>query len=219
MLPALPLDDEMRIATPRLDLVPLTAADAIDLFPVLDDAELGRWTGETPPADVEVLRERFAGWESRRSRDGDELWLNWVVRRRGDDRAVGHLQATVGLDSASVAWVIGRDFQRQGFASEAARASIAWLLEALGSSTIVASIHPGNVASQVVARRIGLRPTDRRDDGEVVWEYVRSERRPTLDHRGGRRASQFHDPLTSPGPKPCWTSSSSPAPVAPQTSR
>lgn len=162
----------MCLATPRLDLVPLTAGDAIDLFPVLNDSELGRWTGETPPADVDALRTKFAGWESRRSPDGDELWLNWVVRRRDDDRAVGHMQATVGHGSASVAWVIGTAFQRQGFASEAARASTAWLLEKLGSSTIVASIHPGNVASQTVARRIGLRPTDRSDDGEIVWEYV-----------------------------------------------
>jgi RimJ/RimL family protein N-acetyltransferase len=166
----------MRLVTPRLDLVPLTADDAIDLFPVLNDSELGRWTSEMPPADVETLRRRFAGWESRRSRDGDELWLNWVVRRRDHDRAIGHMQATVGLGSTSVAWAIGTAFQRQGFASEAARASTAWLLEELGVSTIVASIHPGNVASQTVARRIGLSPTDRSDDDEIVWEFGTSER-------------------------------------------
>jgi RimJ/RimL family protein N-acetyltransferase len=43
-------------------------------------------------------------------------------------------------------------------------------------STIVASIHPGNVASQTVAHRIGLHPTDRSDNGEIVWEYITPER-------------------------------------------
>jgi RimJ/RimL family protein N-acetyltransferase len=172
VLPDLPADDEMSIATSRLDLVPLTTDDATALFPVLDDPALGRWTGEALPADVDALRATYAMWASRRSPNGDELWLNWVVRRRDDDRAVGHLQATVGEATAAIAWVIGTPHQHQGFATEATRALIAWLLEDLGARSIVASIHPGNVASQAVARRIGLHPTDRRDYGEVVWAYV-----------------------------------------------
>jgi RimJ/RimL family protein N-acetyltransferase len=172
VIPDLPSDASARLVTPRLDLIPLTADDAVDLFPVLDDVELGRWTGERPPADVEELRTRFSGWASRRSPDGEELWLNWVVRRRDDHRAVGHLQSTVADGSTSIAWVIGTAFQGQGYASEAAQAMLRWLRDVLGSSTIVASIHPENLASGGVAHRIGLRPTDRRDDGEVVWERV-----------------------------------------------
>jgi RimJ/RimL family protein N-acetyltransferase len=166
----------MRIATSRLNLVPLTGDDAIDLFPVLDDPALGRWTGEAPPADANALRTRFRTWESRRSPGGGELWLNWTVRRRGDDRPIGHLQATVGDGRTAIAWVIGTDFQRQGFATEATRALIEWLLVDLGVPAIVASIHPGNVASQIVADRAGLRPTDGRDGREVVWEYIPTER-------------------------------------------
>lgn len=172
MLPELPGDDEMRISTRRLELVPLTAADADDLFPVLEDPALGRFTGETPPADVEVVRAGFAKWEPRRSPDGAELWLNWVVRRRDDDRAVGYVQATVGDGDAAIAWTVGTAFQRQGFATEAGHALIAWLREELEVPSIVGSIHPDNVASQTAAQRIGLRPTDRRHEGEVVWEYV-----------------------------------------------
>ena len=174
MLPDLPAYSEMRIATSRLDLVPLTADDAADLFPVLEDPTLGRWTGEEPPADVEALHKRYAMWTSRRSPAGDELWLNWVVRRRDDDRAVGHLQATVGAAHTGVAWVIGTRHQHQGFATEAAHALIAWLLEDLRTDSIVACIHPDHLASQAVADRLGMHPTDRRDDGEVVWEYVTS---------------------------------------------
>jgi RimJ/RimL family protein N-acetyltransferase len=176
MLPDLPADDEMRCLTQRLELVPLTADDAIDLFPVLHDPALGRWTCDEPPADVHALRTTCEMWSSRRSFDGGELWLNWVARRREDDRAIGHLQATVGEEGTAVAWVIATPFQGQGFATEAARALIDWLLADLRVSPIVASIHPGNVASQTVARRIDMRPTERLDGGEVIWERATAHR-------------------------------------------
>lgn len=172
MLPHLPADEEMRISTQRLDLVPLVGGDADDLFPVLHDPALGRFTGEPPPADVDALRARFAAWEARRSPDGAELWLNWVLRSRAERRAIGYVQATVGVGDAAVAWTVGSSMQRQGFATEAASALSSWLRDALGVRSVVASIHPDNTASQRVAERIGLRPTDRREDGEVVWENV-----------------------------------------------
>jgi len=169
VLPELPADPAMRIATTRLDLMPLSPDDAGDLFPVLDDTELGRYTGEDPPRDVETLRSRLALWSTRRSPDGSELWLNWVVRRRDDGRAIGHVQATVGDGDAAIAWVIGSAYQRRGFATEAGRALIGWLHDALGVPVVNGCIHPDNVTSQTAAARIGLRPTDRWYDGEVVW--------------------------------------------------
>ena len=159
------------LTTARLDLVPLTATDAEDLFPVFDDPALGRWTGAAPPADVEALRRRFAAWETGPPHGSEERWLNWAMRRRPDGRAVGHLQSTVVGDGAAVALVVGTAFQGQGFATEAARALVRWLRET-GIATIEASIHPDNVASQVVASRAGLHPTDRIDDGEVVWSFA-----------------------------------------------
>ena len=172
VLPDLPADDEMRISTSRLELLPLTEDDADDLFPILQDPALGRFTGEAPPANAEAVRAGFARWQTRRSPDGAELWLNWVVRRRDDARAVGLVQATVGDGDVAIAWTIGTAFQRQGFATEAGHALIVWLRDALRVPLIVGSIHPDNVASQTAAQRVGLRPTDRRHDGEVVWEYV-----------------------------------------------
>lgn len=155
------------LTTTRLVLAPLTVADAEDLFPVFDDPALGRWTGETPPANMEALRRRFAGWEAGPS-DPRERWLNWTMRERKDGRAIGHLQSTVVGDAAAVAWVVGTDFQGQGFASEGAQAVVTWL-RSNGAATIEASIHPGNVPSQRVASRVGLHSTERLDDDEVVW--------------------------------------------------
>ena len=121
---------------------------------------------------MEAVRAGFAKWEARRSPDHGELWLNWVVRRREDAQALGYVQATVGDADAAIAWTIGTDFQRNGFATEAGHALIAWLRDTLGVPSIVGSIHPINVASQTAARRIGMVPTDRLHEGEVVWEYV-----------------------------------------------
>ena len=168
----------MRLATAHLDLAPLIPEDATDMFLVMQDPALGRWTGDVPPVDADELRARYTEWASRRSPSGDELWLNWVVRRQSDDRAVGHVAATVSKAETAIAWIVGTAYQRQGIATEAARALITWLLEELGAISIVASIPAGHEASEGVARRVAMHPTDRRDHGEVVWEldtrtYVR----------------------------------------------
>ena len=172
MLPALPADDAMVIRTDRLDLLPSSVDDAADLFPLLKDPSLGRYTGEAPPVDVHAVRARFESWASRRSPDGSELWLNWILRRRADGSAVGTVQATVGDGDAAIAWTVGTAFQGRGFATEAGGALIDWLRATLNVSVIVGSIHPENVASQTAAQRVGLAPTGRTHDGEVLWELI-----------------------------------------------
>jgi RimJ/RimL family protein N-acetyltransferase len=67
-----------------------------------------------------------------------------------------------------VAWVIGVEWQHQGFASEAARTLVGWLRRH-GADDVVAHINPDHQASAAVAMRAGLRPTDEEADGERVW--------------------------------------------------
>ena len=104
------------------------------------------------------------------SPETDETWLNWIVRRRSDSQPVGTVQATLrdGGETALVAWVIGVEWQKQGFASEAARALVDWLREQ-GVQQLVARIHPAHVASGAVAARAGLEPTEEEIGGEQVW--------------------------------------------------
>ncbi|RIJ55314.1 GNAT family N-acetyltransferase, partial [Clavibacter phaseoli] len=54
-------------------------------------------------------------------------------------------------------------------AAECAAAMVAWLRED-GVGVVRAAIHPDHAASEAVARRLGLAPTDERVDGEVRWE-------------------------------------------------
>ena len=163
-------DDGTTISTERLDLVPLRVEDAETMAAVLADQRLHEFIGGAPETSA-GLRERYAKLVAG-SPDPGVLWLNWIVRRRSDAQPMGTMQATLtmrnGESTAVVAWVIGMDWQKQGFASEAARALVDWLRER-GVDNVVAHIHPDHQASAVVAMRAGLRPTDEQADGERVW--------------------------------------------------
>jgi RimJ/RimL family protein N-acetyltransferase len=157
------------IVSDRLDLHPLTPADAADMVVVLADERLYTFTGGSPP-QLDELRGRYQRLASGRSVDGLEEWCNWIVRHRSDGRAIGFVQATIAKEGreASIAWVIGVPWQGQGFATEAAQAIVRWL-EARGVSSISANIHPDHIGSATVADRAGLTPTDELIDGERVW--------------------------------------------------
>jgi RimJ/RimL family protein N-acetyltransferase len=147
--------------------VPLRVEDADAMASVLGDERLHEFTGGRP-ATPEELRDRYARLVAG-SPDPEEEWLNWIVCRRADSRPVGTVQATVrGRGAAHVAWVIGVEWQNQGFASEAARALVEWLREQ-GIEEVVAHVHPDHRASAAVAARAGLRPTEDEVDGERVW--------------------------------------------------
>ncbi|MGI9052105.1 MAG: GNAT family N-acetyltransferase [Ilumatobacteraceae bacterium] len=157
------------LETARLVLTPLVATDAEVMVDVLGDEQMHEFTGGHP-LSLEELRSRYRRLEVGRSPDGDEAWMNWVVRLGDDLRPVGVMQATVAADrsSADVAWEIGVTLQGNGFASEAASAVVDWLI-ARGVAEVRACIHPEHVASTTVASRAGLSPTDEWVDGEVVW--------------------------------------------------
>lgn len=154
------------LATARLLLAPLEVEDAAELADVLGDPALHAFIGGRPLTRPE-LEERYARLVAG-SPDAGEQWLNWTLRRTDDGQAVGTVQATVRGRSASVAWVVGAAWQGQGYATEAARGLIGWLL-AQGVEEVVAHVHPDHHASAVVAARAGLEATDAVVDGERVW--------------------------------------------------
>ncbi len=89
-----------------------------------------------------------------------------------DSQAVGTVQATIrtvdGRQVARLGWMIGVEWQNQGFASEAAIELVKWVRRQ-GADDIGANIHPEHRASEVVATRAGLRQTEEEFEGECVW--------------------------------------------------
>lgn len=170
---------EEPLCTSRLVLTPLRVEDATEMVGVLADPALYEFIGGSPP-DLAVLRRRYEQMVVGSSPDGSQRWLNWIARLRdgaGEVQsdhhhraAIGTVQATVmaGGQRAEIAWIIGTTWQGQGFAGEGVVA-MADLLRTLGVVLLTAHIHPGHIASQAVARRAGLTPTQEFHDGEQRW--------------------------------------------------
>ncbi|MFN2464403.1 MAG: GNAT family N-acetyltransferase [Candidatus Dormibacteria bacterium] len=164
-----PPDTEVAVRAARVTLIPQRREHAAEMLSVLGDPALYRFTGGEPPPSLEWLADRFSLLESRRSADGSDLWLNWVIQLDPAGPLVGYVQASVTRDVAEVAWVIGTPWQRHGYGAEAVTAMIAWLRVRLPAMPVTAAIHPDHVASVSLARKVGLQPTERILGGEVLW--------------------------------------------------
>ncbi len=159
------------LRTPRLTLEPLRAAHADALYPGLADAELWRYNDGGPPADPGALRERYRRLEARHSPDGRELWLNWVLRRGAD--CAGFVQATVAADrsGASIAYVVVREFQSAGLATEAAAALMRFLVDVLHVPRLSATVDRRNPASVRVLEKLGFALADAADPENLAYRW------------------------------------------------
>ena len=135
------------LLTARLSLEPQRVCRAEEMAQVLADPELYVFVGGRPLTAAE-LRTRYRGL------------------------AVGTVQATVTVDDdhvvAQLAWMVGVEHQRRGYAREAATAVTASLREQ-GSTVLIADIHPQHTASIEVARALGLGATHQMIGDEVRW--------------------------------------------------
>lgn len=151
--------------TPRLSLDDLRVDDAVEMVDVLAAPALYEFTGGAAPSLPE-LQARYQA-QVAGSGDADEQWRNWIVRIDGG--AVGFVQATVTSTTATLAWVIGAQWQGRGHATSAVGAMIR-ILVSEGVDAFDAWIAPGHAASERVAIRSGLVATGEADeDGEIRW--------------------------------------------------
>jgi [ribosomal protein S5]-alanine N-acetyltransferase len=139
-------------------LEPLIAAHAKDLFALLRDERLYRYEAAEPPASIEELEVRCALLEKRRSPDGSEQWLNWVVRLH-DGTVVGRMQATIRADHTLIGYDIFVPYWRNGYGKEACAAMLDFLEHESGVTTIRATVDTENVASIRLLESLGFART------------------------------------------------------------
>ena len=160
------------LRTPRLTLEPQVADHADAMFAVLSDPAIYEFENEPPPS-VDWLRQRYARLETRRSADGSEAWLNWVIRI-APSQLIGYVQATVYPDRrAGIAYELASRYWQQGYAREAVDAMIAELASAYEVHQLYAVLKRRNHRSLRFLERLGF---TRSTHGEVEadeWLMVR----------------------------------------------
>ena len=144
------------VAKPTVTLEPRTVAHAEELFPLLAEAALYEFIDEDPPESVAALRQKLARSESRKSPDGSEHWLNWVIRD-GSRQVAGYVQATVAANlETNVAYAIGSAFGGRGVATEAVAQMLHIVATELGVKRFVVVAERNNIRSVRLAERLGF---------------------------------------------------------------
>ena len=135
------------IEASRCRLEPQVVAHAEPMFAVLSDPAIYEYENEAPRS-LEWLRERFAKLESRRSPNGNEEWLNWVVRLSTSE-LIGYVQATVRPDgNAAIAYELASAFWGRGLGREAVQAMIDELVDHYRVRILTAVLKRANVRSR-----------------------------------------------------------------------
>jgi ribosomal-protein-alanine N-acetyltransferase len=150
------------IRTDRLTLEPQLAAHAGEMFVILSDPAIYAYENQ-PPRSVEWLRERFGWLESRKSPDGLEHWLNWVVRLPASG-LIGYVQATVRANGhAEIAYILSSAHWGRGFGVEAVRAMMGELVKHHGVRRFSAVFKSGNHRSLRLLERLGCAPASEQE--------------------------------------------------------
>jgi RimJ/RimL family protein N-acetyltransferase len=138
-----------------LTLEPQTATHADEMFGVLRDPAIYEYEN-APPASVDALRARYAKLESRRSGDGREQWLNWVIRMDGVG-LIGYVQATLHDDgSAAIAYEMASAHWGRGLGRRATEAMVEELTDHYGVTTLFAVAKQRNFRSLRLLERLGF---------------------------------------------------------------
>jgi RimJ/RimL family protein N-acetyltransferase len=154
--------------TDRLILRNWSVEDAEAFFRHLNTEPVMRHLGgvKTREQYDTVLIERFIPWQETRG------YTFWVVERRSDGEFLGFcgLKLADGTNSSvegeiEIGWRFREDAWGQGYAREAAIASLDYAFGALGVTRVVAVTVASNEGSWGLMRRLGMR---RREDLDYV---------------------------------------------------
>jgi RimJ/RimL family protein N-acetyltransferase len=138
-----------------LTLEPQIAAHAEEMFAVLSDPAIYEYENE-PPASPEWLRDRFTKLESRLSANGQEQWLNWVIRLPTSE-LIGYVQATVlANDRAAIAYEMHSAYWSRGLAHRAVQAMIGELVRHYQVRTLFTILKCGNHRSLRLLERLSF---------------------------------------------------------------
>jgi len=145
---------EVPILTPRLELRPFRDSDVDGIAELLADREATRFIGgvksrQAAAASVSVMREAFAA----------RGWGTLAVVPRDKQSCVGYcgVRPLPHTAEIEIAFALQQKYWNQGYATEAAAASIDAAFKSLGIRSLVATVYPDNKPSLRVLEKLGMR--------------------------------------------------------------
>jgi [ribosomal protein S5]-alanine N-acetyltransferase len=157
------------LQTERLTLRPLVPADADSYAAMRFHPQVAQWLPPATGDPIEAARatiERFAtAWRDRHH-------APWGVFRDGQLIGHGGLNHVPEFGQTEVLWALHPGAWGKGYATEVARAALAYGFETLELDLIFAITLPDNHPSQAVMKRIGLtyrRRVEYKGFRDVVW--------------------------------------------------
>jgi RimJ/RimL family protein N-acetyltransferase len=161
---------EVIVEAGRLRLRTWDDEDELRFFDVMNTPAVMRWLG-----GVQTPEDWSAGYRRLRSYERDFGFTFWIIERRSDDAILGFC----GLKKANapggdgiagdieIGWRLREDAWGQGYAKEAAMASLDLAFERFGAPHVVAVTSRQNLPSQGLMIRLGM---ERREDLDFVDE-------------------------------------------------
>jgi len=147
------------LETERLRIRPYRESDAAGMHQVFGAPEVMRWTPSAPSKDVAETAQRLLRTMAFSDRMPAGLGL-WALELRADDDLLGQ----VGLfpvegkgPEVEVAYELAPRAWGHGYATEAARALVAYGFQEMRLERVVALIVPDNVRSRRVAEKAAMR--------------------------------------------------------------
>ncbi|HLL29691.1 MAG TPA: GNAT family N-acetyltransferase [Allosphingosinicella sp.] len=159
----------MTLETPRLRLRDWREEDIEPFIRHLNVEPVMRWLGgvRTPGQQEAAVRERFMAWQETRG------FTFWAAERRVDCELLGFCGLKIADDAGSpvegeleIGWRLREDAWGQGYAKEAAIASLDFAFGPLAAPRVVSLTVSGNESSWGLMERLGM------------------TRRPDLDYEG-----------------------------------
>lgn len=159
---------EIAAETARLRLRTWDEADRLRFYDIMNTPAVMRWLGGVQP-----IEEWTAGYERLRAYQRDFGFTFWIVERKADGEILGFCGLkranAPGADAIAgeieIGWRLREDAWGQGYAKEAANASLELAFDRFDAPRVVAVTAAGNGPSQGLMNRLGM---TRREDLDFV---------------------------------------------------
>ena len=163
-----------RLQTERLILKPLKIDDTRALFHYRSDERVFKYQSWRPTekAEAEAFIQKFAHGDF----GAPDTWYQMGLYLQQTSQLIGDIGLhflDVPSQSVEIGFTVAPAYQRQGYAFEAVREMLNYLLETLEKHRVIASVDPRNTASIALLEKLGMRKEAHfRESLKVRGEWV-----------------------------------------------